>query len=132
MEKDAANGHTDSDSAGQETIEVSPSHQGQATQESQDLAGEKSTVVDVGQDVSSSIPEISTTKGTTKKSGVLGFLTRIFTWAPPRCRYDPENPFKFNLALNLLFGLVSLNGLRNHTLALSTPYSLYSGANHSI
>ena len=25
-------------------------------------------------------------------------------YVPPRCRYDPEKPFQFNLGLNILFG----------------------------
>ena len=28
----------------------------------------------------------------------------ILNWVPPSCRYDPENPREFTLALNLLFG----------------------------
>lgn len=34
-------------------------------------------------------------------------LWRIASWTPKRCRWDPENPPKFTLALNLLFGFVS-------------------------
>lgn len=40
-------------------------------------------------------------------SNFLGPIGHILTWAPPRCRYDPKDPPKFNLALNLLFALVS-------------------------
>lgn len=29
---------------------------------------------------------------------------KIITYTPKRCRYNPENPFKFSMALNLLFG----------------------------
>lgn len=25
-------------------------------------------------------------------------------YVPPRCRYDPEKPFKFNIGINILFG----------------------------
>ena len=32
----------------------------------------------------------------------------IFSWTPKRCRWDPEDPPKFSLALNLLFAFVSL------------------------
>ncbi|KAI9832925.1 MAG: hypothetical protein M1819_003955 [Sarea resinae] len=28
----------------------------------------------------------------------------FITWTPPRCRYDPKNPPKFSMPLNLLFG----------------------------
>ena len=31
----------------------------------------------------------------------------IASWTPPRCRYDPANPPKFSLALNLLFGFAA-------------------------
>lgn len=34
----------------------------------------------------------------------------IITWTPKRCRWDPDNPPKFNMALNLLFGFVSEHG----------------------
>lgn len=36
-----------------------------------------------------------------------GYVRAIVTWMPRNCRYDPESPPKFNLALNLLFALVS-------------------------
>ena len=32
----------------------------------------------------------------------------IFSWTPKWCRWDPEDPPKFSLALNLLFAFVSL------------------------
>lgn len=45
---------------------------------------------------------------TTKSSSSLGIILRRFldvlNWVPPSCRYDPENPREFTLALNLLFG----------------------------
>jgi len=31
----------------------------------------------------------------------------FITWTPKRCRWDPEDPPKFSMALNLLFGFVS-------------------------
>jgi hypothetical protein len=37
------------------------------------------------------------------------FLRRcwdIVSWTPLRCRWDPENPPKFSMSLNLLFGFV--------------------------
>lgn len=34
-------------------------------------------------------------------------LWRVVSWTPKRCRWDPENPPRFTLALNLLFGFVS-------------------------
>jgi hypothetical protein len=39
------------------------------------------------------------------------FLCRcwdIVSWTPPRCRWDPENPPKFSMSLNLLFGFVGI------------------------
>jgi hypothetical protein len=32
----------------------------------------------------------------------------IITWTPRRCRWDPMDPPQFSMALNLLFGFVSL------------------------
>ncbi|KAH8808354.1 major facilitator superfamily domain-containing protein [Xylogone sp. PMI_703] len=32
---------------------------------------------------------------------------QMLTWMPPWCRWDPENPPKFTLALNLLFGFAA-------------------------
>jgi hypothetical protein len=34
-------------------------------------------------------------------------LWNIVTWTPKRCRWDPEAPPKFSMALNLLFAFVS-------------------------
>lgn len=31
-------------------------------------------------------------------------VIRILTWCPPRCRWDPENPPKFSMTLNVMFG----------------------------
>lgn len=31
-------------------------------------------------------------------------IVLLLTWCPPRCRWDPENPPKFSMALNILFG----------------------------
>ena len=38
----------------------------------------------------------------------IGFW-KIVSWTPKRCRWDPESPPKFGLALNILFGFVSLH-----------------------
>lgn len=32
---------------------------------------------------------------------------KVVIWTPPRCRWNPEDPPKFSLGLNLLFGFVS-------------------------
>lgn len=42
-----------------------------------------------------------------KGPALLYRVGKFLTWMPRRCRYDPDNPPKFNLALNLLFALVS-------------------------
>lgn len=34
-------------------------------------------------------------------------LKHFATWAPKNCRYDPNEPPKFSLSLNLLFAVVS-------------------------
>ena len=44
--------------------------------------------------------------GTLLESGFLGKCWTIISWTPKRCRWDPENPPKFSLALNLLFAFV--------------------------
>jgi hypothetical protein len=39
-----------------------------------------------------------------------GFTSKFWTlvtWSPRRCRWDPEDPPKFGLGLNLLFAFVS-------------------------
>jgi len=42
-----------------------------------------------------------------KRSAVAGRrLFEVFPWTPPACRYDPDNPPKFSLGLNLLFSFV--------------------------
>lgn len=43
-----------------------------------------------------------------KGSTFLYRVGKFLTWTPRNCRHDPDNPPKFNLALNLLFALVSL------------------------
>lgn len=30
-------------------------------------------------------------------------VIEIISWTPPRCRWDPENPSRFGLPLNILF-----------------------------
>jgi hypothetical protein len=39
-------------------------------------------------------------------SGFFG-IRRALSWTPKTCRYDPENPPKFSIWLNLLFSFVS-------------------------
>lgn len=37
----------------------------------------------------------------------LSSLLEMLNWMPPRCRYDPQNPPQFTLAMNILLGFVS-------------------------
>lgn len=62
--------------------------------------------------------KLEPTSSTTKQEGCCdgGILRRIYgfiTWTPPRCRWDPKNPPKFNLALNLLFGFAATFTVRS-------------------
>lgn len=40
------------------------------------------------------------------RQNALSRLRHILTWVPKNCRYDPNEPPKFNLPLNLLFAVV--------------------------
>lgn len=42
-------------------------------------------------------------------------LRHFVTWAPKNCRYDPNEPPKFSLSLNLLFALVRFRLVPNAT-----------------
>lgn len=58
----------------------------------------------------------------TQLSRLLGnaFLRKCWafiSWTPRRCRWDPESPPKFSLALNLLFAFVSFLYIFYHTLS---------------
>jgi hypothetical protein len=37
----------------------------------------------------------------------------IITWTPPQCRWDPENPPQFSMALNILFGFAAMFTVAN-------------------
>ncbi|KAI4863506.1 MFS general substrate transporter [Hypoxylon rubiginosum] len=37
-----------------------------------------------------------------KKNHLLNKVTRILNWMPQRCRYDPENPPRFTLSMNIM------------------------------
>lgn len=50
--------------------------------------------------VSVSTPE----SGMVKKPSVGRKFVQALTWCPPRCRWDPDNPPEFSMALNILFG----------------------------
>jgi hypothetical protein len=42
-----------------------------------------------------------------RNNGLLQRCWAIVSWTPSGCRWDPENPPKFSIALNLLFAFVS-------------------------
>jgi hypothetical protein len=74
--------------------------------DSQDSSDENNTPVD----------ESHTT--TINDAGKRDIISRLWSWKPKPARYDPENPPKFTIWLNILFGFVS-SGLP--TAASSTP-----------
>ncbi|KAJ4423481.1 hypothetical protein N0V82_001806 [Gnomoniopsis sp. IMI 355080] len=39
-----------------------------------------------------------------KAPSVAHRIVKLLTWCPPRCRWDPDNPPEFSMALNILFG----------------------------
>lgn len=41
-----------------------------------------------------------------KKNHLLNKVTRILNWMPQRCRYDPENPPRFTLSMNIMLAFV--------------------------
>ena len=70
--------------------------------------GESNTEVDANN--SASISSAATYARVAKITNN-GFLRRcwvVVSWTPPGCRWDPEHPPKFSMALNLLFAFVSL------------------------
>jgi hypothetical protein len=42
-----------------------------------------------------------------RSHGFARTVWKFVTWTPKRCRWDPEDPPKFSMGLNLLFGFVS-------------------------
>ena len=59
--------------------------------------------LDVVNRTPTSEPDLNTKNADSSK----GRLRRVYdrlAYVPPRCRYDPENPFKFSMGLNILFG----------------------------
>lgn len=60
-----------------------------------------------------------------KTSSSLAIIFRrifgLLNWVPPSCRYDPENPREFTLALNLLFGFAGTFTVFPEALYLSHP-----------
>lgn len=56
-----------------------------------------------GPDTGTAPAESSGSRG---RRAALDRLRYVVTWAPKNCRYDPDEPPKFSLSLNLLFALV--------------------------
>jgi hypothetical protein len=54
----------------------------------------------------------------------------LVTWTPKRCRWDPEDPPKFSMGLNLLFGFVSISCILHH--GLWTQVAVYNVSFHSV
>lgn len=42
--------------------------------------------------------------GARTRSGVYWKVYERLSYVPPRCRYDPDKPFEFNIGINILFG----------------------------
>jgi hypothetical protein len=42
-----------------------------------------------------------------RENGFLRKCLELVSWTPKRCRWDPADPPKFSMGLNLLFGFVS-------------------------
>jgi hypothetical protein len=55
------------------------------------------------QDEKSHEYNVQNAEETTTKRRYWTGLMDVISWTPPRCRWDPENPFKFGLPLNILF-----------------------------
>jgi hypothetical protein len=64
---------------------------------------------DIAANQASSIRGTASEKGFDKirNNRLLQRCWAIVSWTPPKCRWDPENPPKFSMALNLLFAFVS-------------------------
>ena len=75
---------------------------------------ENSGEIGIGQDVHASVLTRSSDEKKKKRLSCVPenrLLRRgwdIITWTPSRCRWDPMDPPQFSMALNLLFGFVSL------------------------
>ncbi|KAI6086789.1 MFS general substrate transporter [Hypoxylon rubiginosum] len=71
---------------GPETEDISAASQGQSVADAQPhVQGSATAISDESQNI-----------------GLLTKVTRILNWMPQRCRYDPENPPKFTLSMNIL------------------------------
>jgi hypothetical protein len=62
------------------------------------------TVQGVGEDEKGHDVNVqSSTEDSIEKRKYWRRFADVVSWTPPRCRWDPENPSKFGLPLNILF-----------------------------
>jgi hypothetical protein len=75
------------------------------------VASEKDQKQELGEDANESTSTRSSDqKGRLKRIADHKSAQRcweVVTWTPKRCRWNPEDPPKFSMGLNLLFGFVS-------------------------
>jgi hypothetical protein len=64
-----------------------------------------------------------TTEGTSISRNYWKRILDVICWAPPRCRWDPENPSKFGLPLNILFAFSGTFTVRHIALERYTKRS---------
>ncbi|CAJ2502984.1 Uu.00g103780.m01.CDS01, partial [Anthostomella pinea] len=57
-----------------------------------------------GQDGPQPLPPTDTAQRDAKERGILARALSALNWMPPWCRYEPQNPPKFTLGMNILFG----------------------------
>lgn len=73
---------------------------------------EEAGIVDLAADASASTTSSSSADGRKfaklRDNNFLRKCWNIVSWTPKRCRWNPEDPPEFSMALNLLFGFVSI------------------------
>jgi hypothetical protein len=70
--------------------------------------GENNTPVPVAGDTSDKdVQAIASADDLSKHKAKASSIRRVYEWKPKPARYDPENPPKFTLSLNILFAFVS-------------------------
>lgn len=83
-----------------EVVPSAPSSPREGANDQDRTNNEKKTVYDASR------PDSNQMEQSSAKPSFLGSMKAALTWVPPQCRYDPKNPPKFGLALNLIFALV--------------------------
>lgn len=56
--------------------------------------------------------------GGIRNNGVVRRIWEVVSWTPKRCRYDPKEPPRFSMSLNLLFAFVSCSHIRFDSLTM--------------